>query len=143
MHAVRRFGGSETQGQVITLTQSDKWLRQAGVLDTWTITTIDTAIAFRLLPTLPTNYRVFTLILYFTRRCRVLCRRVSRGSIYLGFSSWRQFLEEFVSRAGLELERVTEQLEQCGAPSHTHTTQIQQRSSTASHAHLGRRLAAR
>ena len=72
-----------------------------------------------------------------------MCRRVSRGSIYLGFSSWRQFLEEFVSRAGLELERVTEQLEQCGAPSHTHTTQIQQRSSTASHAHLGRRLAAR
>ena len=73
----------------------------------------------------------------------MLCRRVSRGSIYLGFSSWRQFLEEFVSRAGLELERVTEQLEQCGAPSHTHTTQIQQRSTTASHAHLGRRLAAR
>ena len=58
MHAVRRFGGSDTQGQVITLTQSDKWLRQAGVLDTWTITTIDTAIAFRLLPSI--------YILYFT-----------------------------------------------------------------------------
>ena len=52
MHAVLRFGGSETQGQVITLTQSDKWLRQAGVLDTWTITTIDTALAFRLLPSI-------------------------------------------------------------------------------------------
>ena len=128
---MRRFGGSDTQGQVITLTQSDKWLRQAGVLDTWTITTIDTAIAFRLLPS------VYILYLHYDGR------RVSRGSIYLGFSSWRQFLEEFVSRAGLELERVTEQLEQCGAPSHTHTTQIQQRSSTASHAHLGRRLAAR
>ena len=42
-----RFGGSETQGSRITLTQSDKWLRQAGVIDSWTITTIDTALAFR------------------------------------------------------------------------------------------------
>ena len=31
----------------MTLTQSDKWLRQAGVLDTWSLTTIDTALAFR------------------------------------------------------------------------------------------------
>ena len=42
-----RFGGSETQGARMTLTQSDKWLRQAGVLDTWSLTTIDTALAFR------------------------------------------------------------------------------------------------
>ena len=42
-----RFGGSETQGRMITLTQSDKWLRQAGVIDSWGVTTIDTALAFR------------------------------------------------------------------------------------------------
>ena len=44
-----RFGGSETQGNQITLTQSDKWLRQARVIDSWNVTTIDTALAFRLM----------------------------------------------------------------------------------------------
>jgi hypothetical protein len=31
----------------MTLTQSDKWLRQAGVIDGWEVTTTDTAIFFR------------------------------------------------------------------------------------------------
>ena len=44
-----RFGGSETQGNQITLTQSDKLLRQARVIDSWNVTTIDTALAFRLM----------------------------------------------------------------------------------------------
>ena len=42
-----KFGGSETQGSLITLTQSDKWFRQARVIDSWSVTTIDTALAFR------------------------------------------------------------------------------------------------
>ena len=72
MHAVLRFGGSDTQGQVITLTQSDKWLRQAGVLDTWTITTIDTALAFRLLPSIYVN------IIFYTEMACVLQAGVPR-----------------------------------------------------------------
>ena len=90
-----RFGGSETQGERITLTQSDKWLRQAGVFDAWNITTIDTALAFR---------------------------KISRGCIYLEFPAWRDFLEEFVMRTRQDLDRVLEKLEGCGSPSNNHTT---------------------
>ena len=36
-----------SDGTQITLSQSDKWLRQAKVIDGWNITTTDTAIAFR------------------------------------------------------------------------------------------------
>ena len=90
-----RFGGSETQGERITLTQSDKWLRQAGVFDAWNITTIDTALAFR---------------------------KISRGCIYLEFPAWRDFLEEFVMRTRQDMDRVLEKLEGCGSPSSNHTT---------------------
>ena len=86
VHAVLRFGGSETQGQVITLTQSDKWLRQAGVLDTWTITTIDTALAFRLLPSIN--------VLFSWHECGVCCAggcpaAPSTWGSAAGGSSWR------------------------------------------------------
>ena len=90
-----RFGGSDTQGDRITLTQSDKWLRQAGVFDAWNITTIDTALAFR---------------------------KISRGAIYLDFPGWRDFLEEFVIKTRQEMDQVMEKLERCGRPSHSHTT---------------------
>ncbi len=42
-----RWGDSRSDGNQITLTQSDKWLRQAGVIDGWEVTTTDTAIFFR------------------------------------------------------------------------------------------------
>lgn len=40
-----RFGGCE--GRMITLTESDKWLRQGKLLDNWNVTTRDTGLAFR------------------------------------------------------------------------------------------------
>ena len=42
-----RFGEHGASGQHISLTQSDKWLKQSGVVDNWNVTTTDTAIAFR------------------------------------------------------------------------------------------------
>ena len=41
------FPLSGSDGTQITLSQSDKWLRQAKVIDGWSVTTTDTAIAFR------------------------------------------------------------------------------------------------
>ena len=40
-----RFGDCE--GRMITLTESDKWMRLGKLLDNWTVTTMDTALAFR------------------------------------------------------------------------------------------------
>ena len=75
-----RFGETCSDGSQITLTQSDKWLRQAKVIDGWNVTTTDTAIAFR---------------------------KISRGSIWLIFSQFREFLEELIGRKGLNLQEVT------------------------------------
>ena len=74
-----KFGNSTSDGSQITLTQSDKWLRQAKVIDGWNVTTTDTAIAFR---------------------------KISRGSIWLSYASWRQFLQELSDRADLNMMEV-------------------------------------
>ena len=42
-----RYGDPHASGQHITLSQSDKWMKQAGVIDNWNVTATDTAIAFR------------------------------------------------------------------------------------------------
>ena len=84
-----KFGDSGSDGTQITLSQSDKWLRQAGVIDGWTISTTDTAIAFR---------------------------KISRGSIWLEYNPWREFLEELCERKGLSMREVIEKLETCGKP---------------------------
>ena len=74
-----KFGESGSDGSQITLTQSDKWLRQAKVIDGWNLTTTDTAIAFR---------------------------KISRGSIWLEYNPWRQLLEELATRKGLDMQEV-------------------------------------
>ena len=84
-----KFGESGSDGSQITLTQSDKWLRQAKVIDGWNVTTTDTAIAFR---------------------------KISRGSIWLSYNPWRQFLEELATRKGLDMKEVVDRLEMCGKP---------------------------
>ena len=74
-----KFGETCSDGSQITLTQSDKWLRQAKVVDGWNVTTTDTAIAFR---------------------------KISRGSIWLAYNPWRQFLEELSDRGELSVMEV-------------------------------------
>ena len=74
-----KFGETCSDGSQITLTQSDKWLRQAKVVDGWEVTTTDTAIAFR---------------------------KISRGSVRLSYSSWRKFLQELSDRGTLSLMEV-------------------------------------
>lgn len=42
-----KFGDAKSEGKSITLTQSDKWMKQAKVIDGKSITTTDTAIYFK------------------------------------------------------------------------------------------------
>ena len=72
-----KFGWSGSDGAKITLSQSDKWLRQAKVIDGWNVTTTDTAVAFR---------------------------KISSGAIWLDYNAWRLFLVEFTSRKGLDMQ---------------------------------------
>lgn len=41
-----KFGDSKSQGDAITLSNSDKWMRQAKVIDS-KLTTVDTGICFK------------------------------------------------------------------------------------------------
>ena len=84
-----RFGSIGFDGINITLSQSDKWLKQAGIIDGWNVTTTDTAIAFR---------------------------KFSRGATRLGFSNWRRFMEELAQNKKLNLCQVWRDLEGCGKP---------------------------
>ena len=80
-----KFGESGSDGSQITLTQSDKWLRQAKVIDGWNVTTTDTAIAFR---------------------------KISRGSTRLSYPGWLVFLRELAETKKLPLPQVWARLEQ-------------------------------
>jgi hypothetical protein len=44
--AFSKFGDPKSDGKMITLSQSDKWMKQAGVIDK-KITTTDTGIYFK------------------------------------------------------------------------------------------------
>ena len=41
-----KFGDPEADGKTITLSQNDKWMRHAKVLDMKTVTTTDTGVCF-------------------------------------------------------------------------------------------------
>jgi hypothetical protein len=45
--AFAKFGDKTADGKTIKLSQSDKWFKQATVIDGKSITTTDTGIAFR------------------------------------------------------------------------------------------------
>ena len=45
--AFSKFGDTKSDGKHITLSQSDKWMKQAKVVDGKTITTTDTGIHFK------------------------------------------------------------------------------------------------
>ena len=42
-----KYGEPRASGDFITLGQSDKWLKQAGIIDHWNVTTTDTATFFK------------------------------------------------------------------------------------------------
>ena len=84
-----RFGSIGFDGGQITLSQSDKWLKQAGIIDGWNITTTDTAIAFR---------------------------KFSRGNTRLGLSAWKEFMVELASCKKITIGQVWRRLENCGKP---------------------------
>ncbi|XP_071744301.1 uncharacterized protein [Lepeophtheirus salmonis] len=90
-----RYGDPQSIGELITLSQTDKWLRQAGIIDNWNITTTDTAIYYR---------------------------KISRGSKYLDYDSWRAFLDELAWRKRISVEYLIDKLEICGKPSYSNTT---------------------
>jgi hypothetical protein len=84
--AFSKFGDVKSDGKLITLSQSDKWMKQAGVIDK-KITTTDTGIHFKKLK-----------------------------AMKLSIIDYQKFLEDLAKTRGIELADVKAKLTGCGAP---------------------------
>lgn len=81
-----KFGDVKSDGKQITLSQSDKWMKQAGVFDK-KITTTDTGIHFKKLK-----------------------------SMKLSIVDYQKFLEDLAKTKSVELADIKAKLAGCGAP---------------------------
>lgn len=84
--AFAKFGDTKSDGKQITLSQSDKWMKQAKVIDK-KITTTDTGIHFK----------------------KLKSQKVS-------FTDFNKFLEDLATTKKVELSEIKEKLANCGAP---------------------------
>ncbi|CAG4947611.1 unnamed protein product [Parnassius apollo] len=82
-----KFGDPKSDGKLITLSQSDKWMKQAKVIDGKKITTTDTAIHFKKLKILK-----------------------------VGIDDYQKFLEDLAKSKKVELEEIKRKLTTCGQP---------------------------
>lgn len=81
-----KFGDIKSDGKQITLSQSDKWMKQAKVIDK-KITTTDTAIHFKKLK-----------------------------AVKVSFTDYNKFLEDLATTKKVELTQIKEKMAACGAP---------------------------
>uniref|UniRef100_A0A1Q3FPS1 Tubulin polymerization-promoting protein homolog n=1 Tax=Culex tarsalis TaxID=7177 RepID=A0A1Q3FPS1_CULTA len=84
--AFSKFGDTKSDGKHLTLSQSDKWMKQAKVIDK-KITTTDTGIHFKKLK-----------------------------SMKLSFEDYNKFLEDLAKTKKVELDEIKRKLANCGAP---------------------------
>ncbi|KAF6202672.1 hypothetical protein GE061_003072 [Apolygus lucorum] len=82
-----KFGDSKSDGTTITLSQSDKWMKQAKVIDGKTITTTDTGIAFK-----------------------------KFKSMRLGIADYNKFIDELAATKKLNSDNIRKSMTECGAP---------------------------
>lgn len=81
-----KFGDVKSDGKLITLSQSDKWMKQAGVIDK-KITTVDTGIHFKKLKTLK-----------------------------IAYPDYMKFLDDLAKTKSIEIADIKGKLTACGAP---------------------------
>lgn len=84
--AFSKFGDTKSDGKQITLSQSDKWMKQAKVIDK-KITTTDTGIHFK-----------------------------KFKSMKISYSDYNKFLEDLAKTKKVELDEIKSKLANCGAP---------------------------
>lgn len=84
-----KYGDTKSDGKLITLSQSDKWMKQAKVIDGKKITTTDTGIHFKKLK-----------------------------SLKVGIVDYKKFLDELAKSKKIEVEDLKTKMAGCGQPSH-------------------------
>lgn len=84
--AFSKFGDTKSDGKQLTLSQSDKWMKQAKVIDK-KITTTDTAIHFKKLK-----------------------------SMKLSLADYNKFLDDLAAAKKIDVAEIKEKMSSCGAP---------------------------
>lgn len=84
--AFSKFGDVKSDGKLISLSQSDKWMKQAGVFDK-KITTTDSGIHFKKLK-----------------------------SLKVGYADYMKFLEDIATTRSVDLNEIKNKLAECGTP---------------------------
>lgn len=85
--AFSKFGDIKSDGKHITLSQSDKWMKQAKVIDGKKITTTDTGIYFKKL-----------------KQMKVTC------------DDYQKFLEDLAKNKKVEVDEIKNKMASCGQP---------------------------
>lgn len=85
--AFAKFGDPKSDGKQITLSNSDKWMKQAKVIDGKKITTTDTGIYFK----------------------KLKAQKV-------GIEDYKKFLEDLAKNKKIEVEEIKNKLASCGQP---------------------------
>ncbi|KAJ8680122.1 hypothetical protein QAD02_015909 [Eretmocerus hayati] len=85
--AFSKFGDTKSDGKLITLSQSDKWMKQAKVIDGKTITTTDTGIYFK-----------------------------KQKSMKLNIEQYKAFLDELCKSKKVEAADIKNKMANCGPP---------------------------
>ncbi|CAK9824590.1 Tubulin polymerization-promoting protein homolog [Anthophora retusa] len=91
--AFSKFGDPKSDGKLITLSQSDKWMKQAKVIDGKKITTTDTGIYFK-----------------------------KHKSMKLGIEQYKMFLEQLANNKKVDLATMKKKMANCGPPGFTSGT---------------------
>lgn len=87
--AFAKFGDPKSDGKQITLSNSDKWMKQAKVIDGKKITTTDTGIYFK----------------------KLKSQKVS-------ISDYEKFLDDLAKSKKIEVQEIKTKLTNCGLPGH-------------------------
>ncbi|XP_015786377.1 TPPP family protein CG45057 [Tetranychus urticae] len=90
-----KFGDSKSTGEAITLSNSDKWFKQAKVIDGKKITTVDTGIYFK---------------------------KIAKTKKALNLKEYVKFLEEIAKNKKIDVSEIKQKLSSSGPPATTKTT---------------------
>ncbi|KAK6630862.1 hypothetical protein RUM44_003032 [Polyplax serrata] len=85
--AFSKFGDTKSDGKHMTLSQSDKWMKQAKVIDGKKITTTDTGIYFK----------------------KFKCLKIS-------LDDYRKFVEDLAKSKKIDVQEIETKMSSCGAP---------------------------
>jgi len=95
--AFAKFGDKSADGKTIKLSQSDKWFKQAKVIQPKKVSTTDTGIAFR---------------------------KISKNAPKLSFSDWNKYLDEISKTKSIEGNEIRNELINCGKPGFSRATKV-------------------